>query len=249
MKLYLIRHAESANNAILAANGDESGRVPDPEITEIGHQQARHLGDHLAHPEGDSRQPSFADGRQGAQNYGLTHLYCSLMTRSILTAEYIAGACNLPLFAHLDIFERGGIYDVEADGSSTGLPGPGRSYFAERFPNLVVPASVGEAGWYARPAETDAQFVARTDKALRDIVGRHKDTDDSVAMVVHGDFIDQAVNGLLGLSRWTENYRTAWMGNWAAHNTSITRFDLLADAKVVVYTNRLDHLAVDLVTW
>ena len=249
MKLYLVRHAESANNANFSSNGEESGRVPDPEITKIGHQQAALLGEHLAHPQGDSRQPSLLTPSGSQPGYGLTHLYCSLMIRSILTAEYIAAACELPLRAHTDIFERGGLYELNADGSTVGVPGSGREYFSDRFPNLELPESVAGTGWYDRPAETDEQFVARTKVALRDIIARHADTDDSVAAVVHGDFIDQAVNELLELARRRENYETTWMGNWAAHNTSLTRIDLVGDSQVIVYTNRLDHLPVELVTW
>ena len=39
------------------------------------------------------------------------------MTRSILTAEYIADACGLPLQALPDIFEKHGIYDIDDNGN------------------------------------------------------------------------------------------------------------------------------------
>ncbi len=40
MHLYLIRHAESANNHLYATTGG-GGRHPDPPLTERGHRQAR----------------------------------------------------------------------------------------------------------------------------------------------------------------------------------------------------------------
>ena len=249
MQLYLIRHAESANNAIYSGTGRESDRVPDPEITETGHQQAQHLAEHLVHPQGDARQPSLVSQAPRAPDYALTHLYCSLMTRSILTAGYIAKACGLVSCAHPDIFERGGIYELDSDGVAKGAPGPDRRYFETRFPQLLLPEGLAEKGWYDRPVETDDEFIVRTRRAMQNVLGKHADTADRVAMVVHGDFIDQFVNELLGVARRQQNYSASWAANWATHNTSITRFDFEAGSQVVVYTNRLDHLPVDLVTW
>ena len=194
MKLYLIRHAESANNAIVTGRGDWSARVPDPELTERGHQQAQLLAEHLTDPAGETRQHPILAGESGTLSFGLTHLYCSLMTRSILTAQYIAGTCAVRAVAHPDIFEKGGIYHESADGTKTGAPGPGRAYFRERFPALELPDSVDEDGWYNRDYETEEPFLWRIAHVLKDIRRRHALSQDRVAMVVHGDFIDQFLN-------------------------------------------------------
>ena len=107
-RLYLVRHAQSENNAIWDGRGDnQPGRVPDPEITATGHRQAQVLAEHFAHPLAEPRQHPYAEG--DAAHYGLTHVYCSLMTRSILTAQYIASACGLGLQALPDVFEKHGI--------------------------------------------------------------------------------------------------------------------------------------------
>ena len=249
MKLYLIRHAESANNAIVTGRGDWSARVPDPELTERGHQQAQRLAEHLTDPGGETRQHPILTGEGEGLSFGLTHLYCSLMTRSILTAQYIAGACALRAVAHPDIFEKGGIYDESADGTKTGAPGPGQAYFRERFPALELPDSVDEGGWYNRDYETEELFLHRLGQVVKDIKRRHALTDDRVAMVVHGDFIDQCLNEVTGFARRPENYQSIWEGTWGLHNTSISRIDFLAGAEVVVYTNRLDHLPASLVSW
>jgi 2,3-bisphosphoglycerate-dependent phosphoglycerate mutase len=131
-RLYLIRHAQSANNAIWDGSDHMAGRAPDPEITEIGHRQAHTLAEHMSHPHAEVRQHPFIPAEEF--HFGLTHVYCSLMTRSILTAEYIANACGLELQALSDVFEKYGIYDVGNDGNLQGLPGPGRDYFTQRFP-------------------------------------------------------------------------------------------------------------------
>lgn len=249
MKLYLIRHAESANNAIFSGTGAEDGRVPDPEITDTGHRQAAVLARHLADPAADSRHHPATVSQQRAPGFGLTHLYCSLMTRSILTGRYIAEVCGLSLYAHADLFERGGIYELDPGGQKVGRPGPDRTYFDQRFPEVNLPDSLGDGGWYDRPAETDDMFFERIRRARDDILDRHLDSHDCVAVVVHGDFIDQFVNELTGVARHPANYERQWEANWAVHNTSLTRIDFVAGARTVVYTNRLDHLPTELVTW
>ena len=167
MKLYLIRHAQSANNAAATNSGDETERVPDPEITQTGHQQARLLAQHLALPMGETQQHPLVEGV--SSSFGITHLYCSLMTRSVLTAQYIAQAIAVPVIALPDIFERGGIFEEGRDGSKTGLPGPGEDYFRERFPELRLAKPLGEGGWYNRPYETEALFLRRMTEVARPV--------------------------------------------------------------------------------
>ena len=249
MKLYLIRHGESANNVIFSGGGGDAGRMPDPELTETGHKQAQALGEHMAHPEGEPQDHPWTIRNDSARGFGLSHIYCSLMIRSILTAGYVAEACDLPLVVHEDIFEKEGIYEESPDGTKTGLPGPDRSYFEDRFPHMVLPTGMSAGGWYNRPFETDDVFLGRSRKVADDIQRRHGDTDDHVAMVMHGDLIDQLINEFTGTVRHAANYANHWVANWAFHNTSITRLDFGAGSRVVVYTNRLQHLSPDLVTW
>lgn len=248
MRFYLIRHGQSDGN-VNYYNTDKSSRVPDPELTEMGHRQARLLAKHMADPKGEPLQPPWLAKEGGQQGFGLTHVYCSLMTRSILTAQYIAKACGLPLFAHADIFEKDGIYEIAADGTKIGISGPDRNYFSERFPDLELPASLGNGGWYNRPFETEEMFLQRSKQIVLDFVGRHADTDDCVAMVIHGDLIDQLVNELTGAVRHSDNYDNHWVANWAFHNTSITRIDFVSGSRAIVYTNQLQHLPPELVTW
>lgn len=246
MRLYLIRHAQSANNVAYSAGDYHKKHVADPEITSQGHKQARLVGQHFASETGEPRQPLSSVGES---RFGLTHLYCSLMTRTILTAGYIAEACGLSLQAHPDIFERKGLYLYGHAGERMGVEGPNRAYFNGRFPQLQLPDSVGDVGWYNRPVETDEVFVQRVKRAVADITQRHRDTDDCVGLVVHGDFIDQFLNELLNVPRRPKNYASEWEANWAFHNTSISRIDFASDSPIVIYLNRIDHLPSNLVTW
>ena len=246
-RLYLIRHAQSANNEIWDGSNEHPGRVPDPEITEIGRRQAETLGQHLAHPQAEPRQQPFVPS--GESHFGLTHVYCSLMTRSILTAEYIAGACELVLHALPDIFEKHGICDVDDNGNLQGLPGPGQDYFEQRFPRLKLPQDINADGWWNRPVEDESAFISRLQNVVAEIRQRLSASDDRIALVAHGDFIDQFINELVGMVRHQPNYDNHWFANWTFHNTSISRIDFVNGSQNVVYLNRIDHLPNELVTW
>ena len=246
-RLYLIRHAQSANNAIWDGSDFHVERHADPEITDTGHAQARVLAEHLAHPESEPRQHPFAPS--DALHHGLTHVYCSLMTRSILTAEYIARACDLPLEAMPDTFEKYGVYEFDDKRERQGLPGQDRTYFEHRFPDLKLPEDLNEDGWWNRPAEDETSFLWR----MRDVVERFRQrmhgSDETVALVAHGDFLDQFINDLMGVDRHRHNYDAHWSANWTFHNTSVSRVDFVDGAHNVVYLNKIDHLTPELVTW
>jgi 2,3-bisphosphoglycerate-dependent phosphoglycerate mutase len=245
-RLYLIRHAQSANNAIWDGSRNQAGRASDPEITALGHRQAEILAEHLAHPQAEPRQRPFASD---PPRYALTQVYCSLMTRSILTAEYIARACGLELQAQPDTFEKHGIYEIDDAGNLQGLPGPGGSYFADRFARLQLPTEFNDAGWWNRPAEDEASFLLRMKTVVARLRQQLQGSDDCIALVAHGDFIDQFVNELMGVVRYQPNYDNHWVANWTFHNTSISRIDFVDGANIVVYLNRIDHLPNELVTW
>ena len=92
-RLYLIRHAQSLNNQNWSGRDFHPDRHPDPEITEKGHAQAVALANHLSDPNAEPRQFPFQAGKN--TRFGITHLYCSLMTRSILTAQYEIGRAHV----------------------------------------------------------------------------------------------------------------------------------------------------------
>ena len=246
-KLYLVRHAQSANNAVWDGSDFHPERHPDPEITDLGHRQCERLASHLADALAEPRQHPFESDSQPA--FGLTHLYCSLMTRSILTAEYIAHACGLELQARADVFEKYGIYDFDESGDRIGLPGPGRDYFSDRFPRLRLPDEFNDDGWWSRAAEDETAFLVRMRLVVESLRDRLAASDDVVALVAHGDFIDQFVNDLMGVDRHRHNYANHWVANWAFHNTSISRIDFVDGSHNVVYLNRIDHLPNEMVSW
>ena len=252
MRIYLIRHGQSEGNLDYAANAGliSENKVPDPKLTEKGHKQARLLGEHMAHPEGELIHPPWLneDDRQPS-SYGITHVYCSLMLRAVQTASYIADACNAPLTAHMDIFELEGIYNYNDKGEKIGLPGADKAFFEQNYPQLKLPAEMNPDGWYNRPFETYDMFFERTKTIFPAFEDMHGGTDDCIAIVSHGDTIDQLINELSGAPRREENYSNHWVANWAFHNTSVTRIDYVEGARTVVYTNQIRHLPPGLVSW
>ena len=71
MEFYLIRHGQSVNNA------SPDALVPDPALTNLGREQANHVGNAL-------------------KAKGILRLYCSPMLRALQTAEIIGRVLELP---------------------------------------------------------------------------------------------------------------------------------------------------------
>lgn len=248
MQLYYIRHAQSANNALYSATGSSVGRHHDPPLSEKGMRQLPHLAALVAG--GNPDAPAPRNDPANRRGFGLTHLYTSLMERAIQTASAIAAATKLPLDGWIDIHEHGGIFEVdEATQSRRGLPGPGRSELAARFPHLLLPDDLPEEGWWNRPYEEEDTLFVRAQRFLADLLERHGGTDDRVAVVSHAGFYHAVLRALLGFStaypHESDGQLPVYFG---LNNTGITRIDFHEDRRAIVYLNRLDHLPDDLIT-
>jgi len=92
MQLYLIRHAQSENNALYERTGDSLGRNMDPELTDLGRSQAQFLARCLAQ---GSPNLDGVDDPHNRLGFGLTHLYSSLMVRAVATGCIIAHIIGL----------------------------------------------------------------------------------------------------------------------------------------------------------
>ncbi len=247
MQLYLIRHCQSENNALWYRTGGSDGRFADPLLTEKGEIQADILADYLR----VSREPSDAPFAGGPVHKGLriTHLYCSLMQRAVQTAMPIARELNLPLVAWPEIHERGGIYLTNPEtGIGEGLPGPGRSFFEETYPQLVLPESLDESGWWNRPYEEQDEALLRAADLMQAVMARHGGTDDHVAFVTHGGFTQSILQTIFGInprgSRFSGD-RHIWL---KSNNGSITRIDISDDTLRLTYLNFVDYMPGNLLT-
>lgn len=239
MQLYFIRHAQSANNALWAKSGSDEGRSHDPELTPTGKEQARFLAEYFK----AAKDPY---EREGGYPYGrpalLTHIYCSLMLRSVATGTSLARALDLPLHALEEVFEEGGIYEEDAEtGSRTGLPGFGKLYFEKHYPDLILPEAMNPEGWWNREYEPPENRPQRAQIALKKILQLHGNSEDRVALISHGGFYNHFLKALLQI----EDTGRYW---FTINNTGITRIDFQDDWVGLVYCNRTDFLPESLLT-
>lgn len=247
MHLYLIRHAESANNHLYATTGGSLGRHPDPPLTERGHRQAQAVARHLAARPNNALLNPYAR-RHSRGGFDLTHLYCSLMIRAVTTAGYIAAATGLPLHAWPAIHERGGLHDVDDAGQEIGVAGPGRAFFVAEHPTLVLPDTLDDTGWWSRPRETPEEYLPRARAVLEELLARHGETEDRVALITHGGFFHSFMQALLQHSRYAPppaGDHSLW---FSMDNAAITYIELGPDRAALRYLNRVDHLPDDLLS-
>lgn len=240
MILFFIRHAQSVNNELAANNMSTKGRHSDPELTDRGARQAARLAEFLrrGHPSG-----GYLESNSSPAGFGITHLYTSLMVRSVATGAVIARRLNVPLLAWEQLHERGGIFlEDQVTGEFIGLPGRDRAYFEEHFPELVLPPDLPDAGWWnSRPFEGAEQWAARAWRFLAELRTRHGGTEDRVAVISHGGFYNDFLRTLLPLPVDPKSW-------FELKNVAITRIDFQEDIVIVKYHNRIDYLPADMVS-
>ncbi len=239
MQFYFIRHAQSQNNLLYDMAGPRCERSDDPALSDAGVEQA-HLLAQLLRRRGPSLLQSGSDYYNHA-GFDLTHLYSSLMLRAVATGTVVADALNLPLVVLHDLHETGGIYlEDEGTGRRIGQSGKTRAYFQQHFPQLALPETCDERGWWNRPFEEHEQAMTRAARLWRDLMARHGHTLDRIAVFSHGDFYNCLLRAILGINR-TDN----WFG---LNNAGITRIDMIDDCVHLVYANRIEFLPPQLVT-
>ncbi len=238
MHLYFIRHGESENNALWARSGSSNGRDVDPELTERGHRQAELMAKFVSQPWIEPNPGTYDD--RGYNRFEFTHLYSSAVLRAVETATYVSKATGLPLHVWRDWHEAGGMYLENETGEPIGQAGRTRAYLQERFPDLHIGDEVGDTGWWNRPYETREERLPRARRVLADLLQKHGDSDDRVAIVSHGAFYNYVMRAVLGIP---DDIRM-W---FVLCNTAITRFDFMEEP-AVVYHNRFDFLPDALVT-
>ncbi len=245
MKLFLIRHAQSANNYLAErAVMDEylAQRSPEPTITELGFQQAQLTADHLA----AMGWPDEREGRNSGDShgYGFTRLFVSPMLRTLQTAQPISKALDLKPEVWIDIHEHGGIFRGNPrHGDVVGLPGLTRKEIVEQFIGYQLPEAVTEEGWWSggyEEMEVCYDRATRVAATLRDWAPDMGD--ERMALVSHGTFLDALIKALLGHDFSAQMYYTHY-------NTAITRIDFTPKGFLLLrYLNRTEHLNPELIS-
>lgn len=247
MQLYLIRHAQSVNNALYAASGSYHERSSDPILSEAGRAQAELLARFLGH--GDPASETDEHDAFNRKGFGITHLYCSLLRRSVETALTISRSLNVPAIAELDLHEWGGIFEIIGENRDyVGLPGSNRAFFEEHYPTLILPESLNEDGWWSRPHEQRDEAFDRASRFLDELMTRHNGSEDNVALVTHAGFYHSLLTKISGLPLEPENDRWLTKVLFAMNNAAVSRIDFHEHGIVMVYLNRVDFIPRDLIT-
>lgn len=245
MELYLIRHAQSTNNA-----SNEHNRVADPPLTDLGLRQAQLLANHLAdaaHPEQHHGVDPEDTAVETVRGYGITRLYCSAMNRSLHTASFIGEAIGIKPEIWIDIHEAGGIYlDHRDERGVVGYPGMTRKEIVSAFPTVTLSDDVRDHGWWRTEAGEEDWPTAqgRAIRVSRELWRRAHAGEDvgPVAIVSHAGFMEVLIKAIFG--------RLPGANLTFYHfNTAITRLDLLPPEEVHIrYLNRVPHLPMELVS-
>jgi 2,3-bisphosphoglycerate-dependent phosphoglycerate mutase len=163
--LYLVRHAQSRNNA-----QPTELRVEDPALTDLGHEQARRLAERVT-------------------RLGLTKLFTSPFRRALQTAEHVRLATGLVPEVRIDLHEKGGCVSGVAPPLLVGRPGMTRDEILDEFPGYYVEANIdGEGWWRSQPYESPQQAHQRAARLLARTRAEFAASDQRVAYVTHGDF-------------------------------------------------------------
>jgi 2,3-bisphosphoglycerate-dependent phosphoglycerate mutase len=155
---------------------------------------------------------------------------------------YVSRALEMPLLAWPEIHELGGIF-LEGEDESThkGLPGKPRTYFVEKYTQLVLPDALTDEGWWNRPFEAHEARPLRAQRVLEMLHERHGRTNDHVAIVSHGGFYMELMRAMFKIAE-----PMSW---FLMNNTAVTRIDFRDSGEMVlVYHNRTDHLPAELIT-
>lgn len=164
MELYLIRHAQSANNA-----NPVTQRVSDPPLTDLGKEQARYLAEWII-----SRR--------------LTKLISSPFRRALQTADHIRAATGLPAEVRIQLHEQGGCYSGYLPWARTGEPGLTREEIERQFPGFdIEPALDGEGWWQRRPYERRVEARRRAGDLLQRTRNEFALSSERIAFVMHAD--------------------------------------------------------------
>lgn len=173
LRLHLIRHAESENNA-----KPENERVEDPGITPLGEQQAIQLGRWL-------------------KAMPMDCIITSPFRRALQTTSYVAQTSKVAIEIDPETYEEGGCYRGHGTNVS-GAPGYNRAEILQWIPNAQVHESIQDNGWWnGRIPETREQAIERADRIVQNLTERFFGQDVTVVMIIHADIIRHMLTKML----------------------------------------------------
>ena len=182
MELYLIRHAQSQNNAL-----PEKDRVEDPPLTDVGHRQCAHLAKWI---------PSLR----------LTRLVTSPFLRTLQTADHISRSVSLTPEVRVELHEQGGCVSGHTRDVLVGRPGMTRSEILSQYPEFNIASNIDGNGWWGnKPYESEDVARLRASWLLAETVEQFAGSQARVAYVMHAD-----IKRLLLAQICTERLELPW---------------------------------------
>ena len=153
MKILVIRHGESEADLLDV----HEGRA-DFALTERGHRQAEAMANYVA------------------DNFGVSKIYASTLTRAKQTAQHLSDKISIPIVFDENLMEFN-------NGLLAGLP---RAVVREKYPE--VPDLPIDKAVYGQ--ESQVEFRQRAENALSRVISESK-ADETIAIVSHGGMINQ----------------------------------------------------------
>ena len=161
MKLLVIRHGESEADLLDV----HEGRA-DFALTERGHRQAEAMANYVA------------------DNYNISKIYASTLTRAKQTAQHLSDKTGISIFFDENLMEFN-------NGLLAGLP---RAVVREKYPEVLdLPIDKAVYG-----QESQVEFRQRAENALSRIMNE-AENDETIAIVSHGGMINQLYRSLFDM--------------------------------------------------
>jgi 2,3-bisphosphoglycerate-dependent phosphoglycerate mutase len=222
MQLYLIRHAESDNNARPVQQRSE-----DPAITALGDRQAEHLAN-------------------WTRTLTIDTLITSPFRRAIETTRHILKATPQHVHVWHDVYERGGCFRGHLPDQCEGAMGMGRTQIIahlDRAPETcTIDATIDDSGWWGgQDRETDEQAAVRASTFLTRLENTFANNGETIVVVTHADFKRLVLSSMLsGVLDPTS------LG--PLRNTGITKVDFDGRRWQLDWLNSVSHLPAKLIT-
>lgn len=226
MELFLIRHGQSANNA-----NPGGVRHHDPELTDVGLQQAVKLG-------------------EWAAALNLTRLIASPFLRALQTAEEIRARTGVRAHVWVDIHEQGGcctgpdpMLDLEVT-EYQGHPGLTDAEIRDAYPHFDVPPDIDHRGWWrSRPAESMDQARIRAAGVISAARENYGHTDERIGLVFHGMLKLMVLDAMFGGYTHED-----WAMIEVPYNTSVSHITITPERTDLQFFNGVEHLPAELLT-
>jgi 2,3-bisphosphoglycerate-dependent phosphoglycerate mutase len=219
MELYVIRHAQSANNAL-----PEPQRVEDPGITQLGHRQAVALAGWMKAME-------------------VERLITSPFRRTLETTEYIHRQIGVTPEVWVELHELGGCYAGYEPHQYEGRPGMGRSEILSQFPGYRLEECIDESGWWrCQSHESDELARLRAQRLVQRTLDTFLGKAQRVAYIMHADFKRCFLRELMLTTRSDLDV------SCPIYNTAVSVVEIHSTTPQVSEFNTTPHLSDDLLS-